>query len=132
MILNGDDFDYIEDKPFDYCFTKEKIKNYFAKLGYVPITRKALRNPNIRHEMNEKDGKAEDLFLLSKLYETTKNDLREKEFTVERVFDAKIYAAPVIWRRAEEKDQIDGLVAKKKSLLGFRYSHKHWDNVCHL
>ena len=47
MIVNGDDLDDIEDKPFDYCFTKEKIKNCFPRVGYVLFTRKALENSNM-------------------------------------------------------------------------------------
>ena len=104
MIVNGDDLDYLEDKPFDYCFTKDIIEYCFARVGYVPFIRKALENPNIRHEMNGKDGKLENLSLLSHQYETSKNVLRELGFTVEGVFDAKIDAAPVIQRRAEEED----------------------------
>ena len=115
MIVNGDDLDDIEDKPFDYCFTKEKIINCYARVGYVLFTRKALENPNIGHEMNEKDGKTADLSLLSHQYETSKNILREMGFTVEGVFDAKIDAATVIWRRPEEEDWIDELVAKRKA-----------------
>ena len=53
--------------------------------------------------------------MLSHQYEICKNVQREMEFTVEGVFDAKIDAAPIIRRRAEEEDQIDELVAKKKA-----------------
>ena len=47
VIVSGDDLDDIEDKPFDYCFTKEKIKNCFPRVGYVLFTRKALENSNM-------------------------------------------------------------------------------------
>ena len=114
MIVNGNDVDYIENRPFDYCFTKEKIKNCFARVGNVPFTRKAVETPNIQHEMNEKDEKAEDISLLSHQYETSQNVLREMGFTVEGVFDAKIDTALVIRRRAKEEDQNDELVAQKK------------------
>jgi hypothetical protein len=47
-IVNGRPEDPIESRPFERCFTKEKIIGAWDKVGAVPLTRKGLCHPKVR------------------------------------------------------------------------------------
>ena len=48
--VNGEDRNC---SPFYTTFTKPKIMNCFARVGYVPFTRECLKSEYIRHELQE-------------------------------------------------------------------------------
>ena len=52
LIVNGKPNDRLN-SPFFSTFTKEKITNCFARVGYVPFTRACLKSEYIRHELGK-------------------------------------------------------------------------------
>ena len=103
-------------KPFQSTFTKEKIRECFRRVGYVPFTRRCLQNKNIRHELQDGDEeKSKQIAQIVKEYEDVKNKLRSLGFNVDGIFDAEIEVTPVIRREEEEEKQVDALVSKKKA-----------------
>ena len=115
FILNGNPGDPIESRPFDSTFTKEKIKNCFERVGYVPFTRKALENPNIRHELNEDNVQGRKLQAIYDEYVEQKLKLKDEGFNVEGIFDATIPTAQVARRSTEEEHQVKALVDQKSA-----------------
>ena len=115
--LTNDDLPEIVSEAFYCCFTKEKIMNCFSRVGYVPFTRKALQNPNIRHELHEdnQNEKSLEMEQIVSDYNATKEELKRMGFRVDGIFEAEIDSAPVIQRSQEEKEQIHALVSKKKA-----------------
>ena len=115
--LTNDDLPDIVTEPFYSCFTNEKIMNCFSHVGYAPFTRKALQNPNIRHELNvsNQNDKSTQMENIVAEYNETKDKLKNLGFRGEGIFDAEIDCAPVIQRSTEEKEQIQALVWKKKA-----------------
>ena len=58
-LTNADLSDFVngdtrEGSPFYSTFTKAKIMNCFAWVGYVPFTRECLKSEYIRHELQVK------------------------------------------------------------------------------
>ena len=47
VIVNGLPDDDISMRPFNLVFTKEKILNWWDKIGFVPFTWKCLHNPKV-------------------------------------------------------------------------------------
>ena len=115
FIVNGNPGDPIELRPFDSTFTKEKIKNCFARVGYVPFTRKALKNQNIRHELNEDNDEGRKLQAIYDEYVGEKTKLLALGFNVEGIFDARIPTAQVARRSTEEEHQVKALVDRKSA-----------------
>ena len=60
-MINGYPNDAIEKKPFDRAFTKERIKDAFYNVCYIPFTRRCLSNSKVRHEINENTGVSKKL-----------------------------------------------------------------------
>ena len=77
---------------------KDKIINFFRRVGCAPFTRECLKSPYIIHELGEKQ---EDTFLyeLVNEYEEEKLDLNKEGFNVEGIFDAEIPAATNLRRK---------------------------------
>ena len=97
---------------FFSTFTKEKIINCFARVGYVPFTRACLKSENIRHELGE-DTEDTTLKDLVQEYEQAKIELMDEGFNVEGIFDAEIPTAAKVRRNNTEEDQVKALVARK-------------------
>ena len=107
FIVNGYPEDNISKKPFQSTFTKEKIRECFRRVGYVPFTRRCLQNKNIRHELQDGDEeKSKQIAEIVEEYEDVKNKLRSLGFKVDGIFDAEIEVAPVIRREEEEEKQV--------------------------
>lgn len=70
-MVNGSPGDPLEMRLFDFSFQREKILSWWAKIGFLPMTRWALQDPKVRYEVGE-DGASEDddrrLVLLEKSY----------------------------------------------------------------
>ena len=54
IIVNGRSTDELKDRPFDYVFTRERVRQAFFAIGFIPPTREMLNNPKVRHERGEK------------------------------------------------------------------------------
>ncbi len=52
-IVNGKEGDGIADRPFDYCFTQANILKSWINVGFMPMTRKCLKSPKVRHLLGE-------------------------------------------------------------------------------
>jgi hypothetical protein len=52
-VVNGRENDDVSLKPFDKCFTKEKILGSWRKVGFIPFTRSCLSNKRVRHELGQ-------------------------------------------------------------------------------
>lgn len=44
VIVNGEERDREEDRPFDYTFTPERMHDSYRKVGWMPFTRGCLKN----------------------------------------------------------------------------------------
>jgi hypothetical protein len=53
VIRNEDDD--LSMKPFTKNFTREKIVNAWAKIGFVPFTRNCLNDKKVWHELGQAD-----------------------------------------------------------------------------
>ena len=54
-VVNGLPDDPVEKRPFSSAFSRENIHMGNVKVGVVPFTRAALRNPKVRHEIESVD-----------------------------------------------------------------------------
>ena len=75
-MINGNDADTLENKSYDRCFTKTKIKDAFYKVGSFPFTRECLNNPLARHEL---DGISNESAIMRKLQSNNITTTREVE-----------------------------------------------------
>lgn len=60
-IANGCEGELLNDRPFDFTFTKDRILKADKRVGYFLFTRTYLRNKHVRHslEQREKNNKIE-------------------------------------------------------------------------
>jgi hypothetical protein len=101
-VVNGEENDSIELKPFDSHFTKEKILWSWEKIGFVPFTRECLRNKRVRHELGQKKENVV-LEALQKKYDTLVNEVEELGFNV-GVLAAEIPVAEHVQREEDEDE----------------------------
>ena len=66
-IVNGYPDDPVELRPFDYCFTKEKIIKSWIAVGFLPMTGKAALDPKVRHELGVGGAPQESLVRMEEL-----------------------------------------------------------------
>ena len=52
-VINGFPGDPVELRPFDFCFTQEKIIKTWIKVGFMPHTGNAALDHKVRHELGE-------------------------------------------------------------------------------
>ena len=116
-IVNGFPHDPIEKRPFDYCFQKDKIKETWRKVGFLPMTRNAVNDERVRYEMGDGGAPPE----IAQRMELLVEDYHEHRRTLQRlgfngnIFDVEI---PVV-KRAEkeitvdEEKQIEMIIQKK-------------------
>ena len=112
-MINGYPNDAIEKKPFDRAFTKERIKDAFYKVGYIPFTRRCLSNPKVRHEINENTGVSKELSELQQHYRKASENATEIGFNP--VFTAMLpkVQKPVLKESITER--VNDLVSKNKA-----------------
>ena len=66
-IVNGFPDDAIEDRPFDYCFSKDNIIKNWIAVGFMPMTGNASNDPKVRHELGDGGAPQEALTRMEKL-----------------------------------------------------------------
>ena len=110
-VVNGEENDSIELKPFDSHFTKEKILWSWEKIGFVPFTWECLRNKKVRHELGQKKENVV-LEALQKKYDALVNEVEELGFNV-GVLAAEIPVAEHVQQEEDEDEQVKQLLAQK-------------------
>jgi hypothetical protein len=98
-------------KPFTTHFTQEKILNAWAKIGFVPFSRKCLYDKKVRHELGQADVNV-DLENLHENYVQLVATAEEQGLNP-GVFDAFIPLANTLDRAVDEDDQVKKLLAQK-------------------
>ena len=117
-VINGFPGDPAELRPFDFCFTKEKIIKTWINVGFMPHTGNAALDPKVRHELGEGGAPQEAQVRLEHLvedYATSRNKLMELGFNGE-VLDLKpktVAANSSSALTMEEEDLIEEIVGKK-------------------
>ena len=101
VMINGKDTDTIENKPFDRCFIKTKIKNAFYKVDFFPF---------VRHELDGNSNENENLRQLQSDYITTTLDVEKIGFN--NVFTTILPKAKNKIMKATKKDRVDDLIQK--------------------
>jgi hypothetical protein len=66
-VINGYPGDPVELRPFDYCFTKEKIIKSWINVGFMPMTGNTALDPKVRHEFGEGGAPAESTNQIERL-----------------------------------------------------------------
>ena len=113
VMINGNDTDTLENRPFDRCFTKSKIKDAFYKVGFVPFTRECLKNPLVRHEL---DGISSESSIMRKLqsdYITTTHEVEKLGFN--NVFTARLPKIKKSKMKTNTKDRFEELIKNNKA-----------------
>ena len=52
-IVNGFPGDPVALCPFDHCFSPANILNMWIAVGFLPMTRNALKDPKVRYELGD-------------------------------------------------------------------------------
>lgn len=72
-IVNGYPGDPVHLRPFDFCFTKEKIIKTWINVGFMPMTGNAALDPKVRHELGDGGAPPESKDRIEKLVEDYSN-----------------------------------------------------------
>jgi hypothetical protein len=110
-IVNGEPIDEIGMRPFDNVFTKEKIMGSWAKIGFIPFTRKCLSNEKVRHELGQHVANV-DLENLQEKYDGLVGKAEAQGFNA-GVFDGAIPVAEHVQRVGDPDEQVRLLLEKK-------------------
>ena len=117
FVVNGDETrNNPKERPFDYCYTKEKIFKSWMNVGFMPFTRACLHNKKVRHILGDGGGNSnnsEKINSLSIEYTTLKHKAKDEGMNIE-LFALSIpcfHKNPVLQKTEDE--QIDKLVNKK-------------------
>jgi outer membrane translocation and assembly module TamA len=110
-IVDGNKDDDLSMKPFTKNFTREKIVNAWAKIGFVPFTRNCLNDKKVRHEL----GQADVNTVIETLHAKYVNLVAvvEDQGLNQGVFDASISVAVRLERSVDEDEQVRQLLAQK-------------------
>ena len=112
-IVNGEEDDPIDMKPFDKFFSKVMILRSWFKIGLVPFTRECLQNKKVRHKLGQKELN-KDLEKLQEKYNGIVDELEESGFNP-GIFDSQIPVARLVQRVDDEDEQVAQLVAQKSA-----------------
>jgi hypothetical protein len=114
-VVNGKPGDDLCNRPFDCNFSKEKILSSWAKIGFVPFTRRCLQNPKVRKELGQ-DLRDEDLETLQVQYDDVISGIeRPGRGFNPGIFDASIPTAVRVERAATAALQVDELLKSGKA-----------------
>ena len=80
-IVNGFPGDPIEKRPFDFNFMIQKVIRAWIYVGFMPMTRNAVNDPKVRHEIGE-GGAPEDIAKRMELLVEEYNDLAKQLTTM--------------------------------------------------
>ena len=109
MITNGLPGDHPSKSPFKTCFSKTNILKSWSNIGFIPFTRKCLKNKSIRREINENNPQDSNLEDLNLQYEVLKDDLKESGLN-EEAFHIEIHIAQPVDRKSNQEDQVEELM----------------------
>ena len=82
-VVNGFPGDPLELRPFDFCFTKDKIIKTWINVGFLPMTGNAALDPKVRYELGVGGAPAEarnQMETLQAEYASTSKELTEKGY----------------------------------------------------
>ena len=114
-IVNGKADDGLCDRPFDSHFSKAKVLWSWAKVGFVPFSRKCLKNVKVRKELGQrnKDLRLENLQFR---YDVNKEATDSASSGMNPgIFDAVIPSAVHVERAATEDGQIEAILKGGKA-----------------
>ena len=113
-IVNGKPDDERCDRPFDCNFTKEKVLWSWAKVGFVPFTRKCLANVKVRRELGQhvQDTRLENLQFD---YDMLVDASETLDGINPGIFDSTIPTAAHVVRAETEDEQVDALLKAGKA-----------------
>ena len=92
IIINRKPGQPVEKRPFDYCFTEERIFGAFLAIGFIPFTRQALKHKKVCHMLGMGGASKEmtkKLETTNKRYALLKAQVSEEGLNA-FVFDARI------------------------------------------
>jgi hypothetical protein len=113
-IVNGAPDDSQANRPFYSQFTKEKILSSWAKIGFVPFTRKCLTNPKVRRELGQ-HTRNERLEAFQFDYDLLIDDIESIGFNP-GILDSAVPTAPVhVERSSTAKAQVEQLLKSGKA-----------------
>ena len=122
-IVNGGPDDPITDRPFDCHFSEAKILSSWAKIGFVPFTRKCLKNPKVRKELGQ-HMRDEELEQLQAKYAFDVDVMETIGFNP-GILDAVVPTAVHVDRASTTEAQVEQLLKSGKAFS----SSGHW-NMC--
>ena len=114
-IVNGFPGDPIENRPFDYCFTQEKIIKSWVAVGFMPMTGNAANDPKVRYELGDGGAPQEALTRMNKLvedYSTSATTLTRQGYNG-GVLDLKPRVVVENTVLADNEAQVDHIVKNK-------------------
>ena len=88
VMINGKEIDLIENRPFDKCFIKSKIKYASYKVRFVPFTRILLMNTLVLHDLDEKTNESDNLIKLQDDYIAT--TIEAEKLVFNKFFTARL------------------------------------------
>ena len=122
-IMNGGPNDPLTDRPFDCHFSKAKILSSWAKVGFVPFTRKCLSNPKVRKELGQ-HIRNEELEQLQLEYDLEVDVMETIGFSP-GILDAVVPSAVHVDRASTVEAQVEQLLQSGKAFS----AAGHW-NMC--
>ena len=86
-IVNGQEEDAGQNRPFNHVFTKENKLRAWSYIGYIPFKRKCIENKKVHHELQESKSSAvgTNMESLAMVYEESKSKLKSEGFNHECV-----------------------------------------------
>ena len=112
VIVNGRTDDDISKRPFDKCFTEEKILQAWCKVGFVPFTRNCLSSNKVRHELGQSSANLvlEDL---QDHFDSLVSAVEVRGVLNEGIFDVTIPVSRPLRRIEDDDGQVQQLLAQK-------------------
>ena len=111
-IVNGYPGDPAHLRPFDFCFTKEKIIKSWINVGFMPMTGNAALDPKVRHELGDGGAPPESKDRIEKLvqdYSEIRTGLTEEGYNGD-VLDLEPPVASDDTPIADEDKQVEHIV----------------------
>ena len=113
-MVNGYPGDPLEFRPFDNVFQRDKILGWWRKVGFLPMTRNAVNDPKVRHEVGKGGAPEEEgnrLVLLEEEYKAGAQALSRLGYNG-NIFDIEL---PRVKKRVftdDEESKIKALMVK--------------------
>ena len=111
VIVNERTDDDISKRPFDKCFTEEKILQAWRKVGFVPFTRNCLSSKKVRHKLGQSSANValEDL---QDHFDSIMSAVEVGGLLNEGILDVTIPVARPLRRINDDDGQVQQLLAQ--------------------